>query len=130
MAAARDPEKTLLEESRLDFIQTPLIQVLGFLSDMHRIQITVDVMTDVNEGITLEARGPLGELLTKVLTPLGLKYRTDARAITVEPIDLKAYRSRIHEKQINEIKARNLGPKLKPGDRIPPRVKEQATGQP
>jgi hypothetical protein len=97
---------------------------------MHRIQITVDVMTDVNEGITLEARGPLGELLTKVLTPLGLKYRTDARAITVEPIDLKAYRSRIHEKQINEIKARNLGPKLKPGDRIPPRVKEQATGQP
>jgi hypothetical protein len=122
--SAREPEKVLLEETRLDFIQTPLIQVLAFLSDVHQVQITVDVKTDVNEGLTLESRGPLGELLTKVLTPLGLKYRTDAQAITVEPIDPKAYAALMREKRKGETKAKGLGPKLKPGERILPRPKE------
>jgi hypothetical protein len=122
--SARDPEKVLLEESRFEFIQVPLIQVLGFLSDTHKVQITIDVKTDVDEGITLEEKGPLGSLLTKILTPLGLKYRSDPRAITVEPIDPKAYSARIWEKRKEEIKAKNLGPKPKPGDRIPSRLKQ------
>ena len=44
--SAREPDEVLLEETRLDFIQTPLIQVLAFLSEMHRVQITVDVTTE------------------------------------------------------------------------------------
>jgi len=122
--SARDPEKVLLEETRFDFIQTPLIQVLSFLSDQHKVQITIDVKTDVNEGVTLEGRGSLGPLLTKILAPLGLKYRTDDRAITVESIDPAAYFARIWEKRKQEIGAKSLGSRLKPGQRVPPRPKE------
>ena len=93
--SAREPEKVLLENTRLEFIRTPLIQVLSFLSDQHDVQITIDVTTDVNECITRNIKGiPLGPSLESILTPLGLKYRADSRAITVEPIDPKAYFAR------------------------------------
>jgi hypothetical protein len=98
--SARDPEKALLRDVRLEVIHVPLIQVLTFLSDQHDVQITIDVRTDVNEPITRDIKGiTLGKSLTSILTPLGLKYRTDARAITVEPIDPRAYAARMREKR-------------------------------
>lgn len=110
--SARDPEKVLLEETRLEFIRTPLIQVLSFLSDQHDVQIAIDVRTDVNEGITRNIKGiPLGPSLESILTPLGLKYRADSRAIIVEPIDPKAYFARVREKRKQEMKVRAEIPK-------------------
>jgi len=114
--SARNPEKALREETRLEFVNTPLLAVLSFLADKHDVQITMDVRADVNQAIAVpDSTGPLGELLTKLLTPLGLKYRTDAQAITVEPIDPPAYFLKFWEKQNEERKALRLSPMPKPG---------------
>jgi len=60
--SARAPKEALLEETRLEFVETPMLDILSFLSDTHDVQITIDVRTDVNQAITLtKTTGPLGE---------------------------------------------------------------------
>jgi len=116
--SGHETDKVLLEETRLDFVQTPLLAVLSFVADRHDVQITIDVRTDVNQAITLrDSTGSLGELLKKLLTPLGLRYRTDAQAITVEPIDPPAYFLKFWEKQNEERKILGLSPMPKPKPR-------------
>jgi hypothetical protein len=125
-AADREPKQVLLEQSRFEFIEVPLLQVLSFLSDQHDIQIAVDVRaTRLNEPITLtEGRGALGELLTKVLTPIALKYRTDAHAIIVEPIVAQAYSVRVLDRLNEERQAKGLPVIPKSSRPTPPRPKK------
>lgn len=101
----------------------PLLQVLSFVSDQHDVQIAVDVRaTRLNGPIPLtEGRGALGELLTKALPPIALKYRADAHAIIVEPIDARAYSLRALDKLNEERKAKGLPVIPKSSRPTPPR---------
>jgi hypothetical protein len=109
-AADREPKQVLVEQSHFEFIQVPMLEVLAYVSDSHDVQVAVEVRAArLNEPITLtQGTGVLGELLTKALATISLKYRTDAHAIIVEPMDAQTYSVRVWDK-VNEVrKAKGL----------------------
>jgi len=71
----------LRSETRLEFIKTPLSQIAGFLSDMHRVQIRVPEAHG-EDSLSLDLRGTtLEQALDVICWRLGLKWDTDGRSI-------------------------------------------------
>jgi hypothetical protein len=73
--------QALRSETRLEFIETPLAQVVGFLSDMHKVQIRVPEARG-EDRLSLDLRGiSLEQALDVICWRLGLKWDTDGQTI-------------------------------------------------
>lgn len=75
------PRDALDGESRMEFIETPLAQIADFLSDQHAVKFALAPTVERNEPVSVNARGRLGDLLTKILRPLDLEYRVQQDTI-------------------------------------------------
>ncbi len=71
----------LRSETRLEFIKTPLEQVVGFLSDMHRVQIRAPEAHG-ETSLSLDLRDiALEQALDVICWRLGLNWDTDGQSI-------------------------------------------------
>ena len=92
------PRDALDGESRMEFIETPLAQIAAFLSQQHAVKIELAPRVEGNEPISVNARGRLADLLTKILRPLALEYRIAQDAILIAPTDEGVYLKRLRDK--------------------------------
>jgi hypothetical protein len=102
------PPEALAQQSRLQFTDTPLVQIVGFLSDMHNTTVVLDPRVDGNELITADTTGRLEVLLAETLRPLNLTYRVQDQAIIIAPTDVTAYTKRLRDRAKKEHVDRDL----------------------
>ena len=102
------PREALAQQSKLQFTDTPLVQIVGFLSDQHDTTVVLDPRVDGNELMTADATGRLEALLTDTLRPLNLMYRVQDQAIIIVPTDVTAYANRLRDRAKKEHVDRDL----------------------
>lgn len=102
------PRDALDGESRMEFIETPLAQIVAFLSEQHAVKIVLAPRVEGREAISVNATGRLADLLTQILRPLNLEYRIDQDAILIAPTDEAVYMKRLRGKAESERLAREL----------------------
>jgi len=102
------PRDALDGESRMEFIDTPLAQIAAFLSQQHAVRIELAPRVEGNEPISVNGRGRLADVLTKILRPLSLEYRIDQDAILIAPTEEGVYLKRLRDNAEAEGRAREL----------------------
>jgi len=81
-----EPADALSDDTRLDFIDTPLNQAVQFLMDLHDVRI--QSLADDDPPVTLSVRGlPLHLALTMMTQRLNCDWCADREAIFVGPRD-------------------------------------------
>lgn len=78
-----DVKDALLDDTRMEFIETPLCQVADFLSDMHNVPVRV-AEPHRQDPVTLNLRGiTYDQALDVLCLKLGLKWDVDGEAISI-----------------------------------------------
>ncbi|MEQ8787135.1 MAG: sigma-70 family RNA polymerase sigma factor [Pirellulaceae bacterium] len=99
-------QAALDEETQLEFIETPIADVAGFLGDLHDITIQFDATAlddagiGTDEPITAALRGiPLHDSLDLILEPVGLDYvvRNSVLQITTKQVADRRMRTHVYE---------------------------------
>ena len=80
-----DSERALAESSQVEFHQTPLRDVAGYLTQIHNCNVDLTQDTDGDAMITREAMAPLREHLEQITQPLGLTFAGIGEHIVVGP---------------------------------------------
>jgi Leucine-rich repeat (LRR) protein len=90
------------------FFDTPLQDVIHFLSDQHDIGIALAPSVDGSERVTFDANGPFAALLSHLLHPMHLAYRVEGESLLFAPTDRNAYVKGVRQRAEGERAERDL----------------------
>jgi len=107
-AFSGNPVDVLTENSRMLFFDTPLQDVIRFLSDQHEIPIALAPGVDGSERVTFDADGPFGALLSHLLPPMHLECRVVGDSLLFAPIERSGYVKGLRQRAEQEKAERDL----------------------
>jgi hypothetical protein len=98
-AAEEEILKALHSRAQLEFVETPLQDVIDYLKDYHHIEIQLDVGVVADSPVTVNLKGvTLQSALRLVLREMGLEYQISDGVLLVTTPERRAgcYRATVH----------------------------------